>query len=286
MKLDILQMLSYQRPAWSKTESEFIRKYIDPVKGIYGDRYGNRILNRQGSKVMIACHTDTVHRFSGRQRVIVKNGTAQLPAKTVSNCLGADDTAGIYAALCMIEAGVQATFVFHRAEEIGGRGSMWLAENYPEWLRTFDVCLSLDRRGTADIITSQLGQRTASDLFAASLSDSLGMDHKPVPGIFTDSVNYSHLIPECSNLSVGYEREHSALESLDVEYLERVIERLIAVDWQSLVVSRSRDDIGIEDDDYIFACDHCGDCGEVSAIGKDILCAYCAGLLEGAATES
>jgi len=144
----------------------------------------------------------------------------------------------------MIQAGVGCTFVFHRAEEIGGRGSQWLADTYPEWLKTFDVCLSLDRRGTGDIITSQYGGRTASDRFAASLSDALGMDHKPTAGIFTDSANYAHLIPECSNVSVGYANEHTPQESLDLAYLERLIERLIAVDWKGLEVSRLAVDEG------------------------------------------
>jgi hypothetical protein len=238
MKLDILEMLTYRRPAWTKTESQFIRKYIDSVPGIYADRYGNRILNKQDARVMIACHTDTVHMFGGQQRVIVKNGIARLPAKSTSNCLGADNTAGIYAALRLIELKVPATFIFHRAEEIGGQGSTWLAEHYPEWLSTFDICLSLDRRGTSDIITSQFGQTTASVEFAAGLSDALGMNHKPCAGVFTDSANYAHLIPECSNLSMGTAHEHFALESLDLDYLERVIGRLAAVDWDKLPIER------------------------------------------------
>ncbi len=244
----LLDMLTYRRPAWSKTESTFIRKYIDTIPGIICDGFGNRLLLRPDSRIMIACHTDTVHRFEGKQRVQVKGAIAQLPKCSVSNCLGADDTAGIYAALCLIDAGCPATFVFHRAEEIGGRGSQWLADNYPKWVESHDICLSLDRRGTADIITSQWGGETASHAFAWSLAAALDMGHSPAEGIFTDSANYADLIPECSNLSIGYRNEHTARETLDLVYLEAVIQRLITVDWSALTVARDPSTLDSWDD--------------------------------------
>jgi len=238
-KKDLLKMLTYRRPAWSATEGEFIARYIDPVPGVYADKFGNRLLLNPDSRVMIACHTDTVHKWDGRQRVRVHKGIAQLPRCSTSNCLGADDTAGVYACLRLIEAGVKASFVFHRAEEIGGLGSTWLAYNHPEWLESFDVCLSLDRRGVSDIITSQFCGDTASTDFAWSLAEQLGMTHSPCAGIFTDSANYSELIPECSNISVGYKSEHTVFETLDLDYLERLIDALIGVDWGALAITRT-----------------------------------------------
>ena len=232
-------MLRYRRPAQSKTESKFIRKYLDSIPGMTEDNYGNRFLACPGSKVMISCHTDTVHRLPGMQRITVDKGIASLdPKELTSNCLGADDTAGIYTALRMIEAGVRATFIFHRDEEIGGKGSSWLADKYPEWIESFDICLALDRRGTQDIITSQWTGDCASSEFAASLGDALDMGHMEADGIFTDSANYAHLIPECSNISIGYQFEHTVKETLDLDYLDRVIESLIKVDWTALDVVR------------------------------------------------
>ncbi len=235
----LLRMLEYRRPAWSSTEEEFITRFIDPVPGIYSDWYGNRILTHPTSRVMISCHTDTVHKSAGHQRVKHRKGIAKLSRfESESNCLGADDTAGIYAALRMIEAGVPATFVFHRAEEIGGRGSSWLADHYADWLREFDICLALDRRGTQDIIIEQWRGETASVEFALSLADQLGMSHRPADGLFTDSANYARLIPECSNISVGYYNEHSRDERLDTVYLENLIQSLCNVDWDCVMVER------------------------------------------------
>ncbi len=237
-KLNLLEMLTYCRPARSVTEEQFIAKYIDSVRDMTKDAYGNRILECPGSKVMISVHTDTVHRNVGKQRLRVVGPIIDLALTSKSNCLGADDTAGVYAALRMIQAGVKATFVFHRDEEIGGRGSSWLAKSYPDWISKFDICLALDRRGTTDIITSQSWSKCASDEFAWSLADQLGMGHSPAEGIFTDSANYTDLIPECSNISVGYQHEHTQFESLNVCYLEGLIDRLIAVDWAKVDVVR------------------------------------------------
>lgn len=235
----LLEMLRYRRPARSKTENQFIRRYLDSIPGIYEDDWGNRILECPGSKVMISTHTDTVHRFKGIQRIQASGGIIQLASgEVISNCLGADDTAGVYAALRMIQAGVKATFVFHRDEEIGGKGSSWLADNYPDWIMKHDICLALDRRGTKDIITSQWMGDCASPEFAVTLSKALGMGHEETQGSFTDSANYAHLIPECSNLSIGYQNEHTERETLDTVYLEKVIEKLIGVDWERIAVVR------------------------------------------------
>lgn len=159
--------------------------------------------------------------------------------EVASHCLGADDTAGVYAALRMIEAKVPVSFVFHRDEEIGGRGSAWVAREYAGWLsNTFDRCVALDRRGTKDVIISQWGDQCCSFDFAVVLGRELGMGHKPAAGIFTDSANYMEVIPECSNISVGYMNEHTPQETLDIKYLETLIERLCEIEWDKLPTER------------------------------------------------
>lgn len=235
----LLAMLTYRRPAGSRTERDFIARYIDTIPGITRDGYGNRWLIHPDSQTMIACHTDTVHRVPGRQKIKVAHGVASLaPNQHLSNCLGADDTAGIYAALRMVKAGVKASFVFHRAEEIGGLGSDYIAANHADVLASFNHCISLDRRGKTDIIEHQMTGRCCSTEFALELADALDMGHKPASGTFTDSANYTGIIPECSNLSIGYANEHRPNESLDLDYLERVILRLCEVQWHKLPVYR------------------------------------------------
>lgn len=238
---NLASMLRYRRPARSSGEEEFIKRFIDPIPGMFADNFGNRILLGK-SRTMISCHTDTVHKTTGVQKIHVNTaGVITLSNRELeSNCLGADDTAGCYAALCMIEAGVDATYIFHRDEEIGGLGSSWLASHHEDWLSSsFDHCIALDRRGTHDIIVNQIPGDCCSDKFARALGRYLHMGHRPEWGTFTDSANYCHLIPECTNLSVGYENEHSKRESLDTVYLNRLVKRLVKLDFSSLPVDRN-----------------------------------------------
>ena len=86
--------------------------------------------------------------------------------------------------------------------------------------------------------------KCASEEFASGLAGELGMKHGKADGIFTDSANYVDLVPECSNLSIGYQSEHTAYETLDLEYLGKVIDRLIAVDWSKVPIVRKPGDDG------------------------------------------
>jgi len=108
----------------------------------------------------------------------------------------------------------------------------------PEKLVGVRAAIALDRKGYRSVITHQ-GSRCCSDTFAHSLADglSLGMGLDDT-GLFTDTANYTHLIPECTNLSVGYERQHTAKESLDVAFLCRLLDSLLHLDTTELVIER------------------------------------------------
>ena len=240
----LLDILRHRRPHESESEAQVIRRYVDTLPGVATDSYGNRLV-AIGDTPRIAwmCHTDTVHTTPGRQSVTVRDGMARLSrrARRSSDCLGADDGAGLWLCREMILAGVPGQYIFHRAEECGGAGSSWISREMPQVLTHLDAVISFDRRGTTDIVTHQYGGRTASDEFAQSLADALGMDHTPAHGVFTDSANYADQVGECSNVSVGYESEHSPGEFLDIGYLSQLADRMIAIGDQiaeKLVYSR------------------------------------------------
>jgi len=138
----------------------------------------------------------------------------------------------------MIRAEVEGLYIFHRGEEIGGIGSTYIAEETPELLDGIRYAIALDRKGFDSVITYQ-GARCASDTFAGALADALGGDFEPdESGLFTDTANYAELIPECSNLSVGYEHAHSAKETLDVGFMLWLLPRLMRLDVSALPVAR------------------------------------------------
>jgi hypothetical protein len=57
-------------------------------------------------------------------------------------------------------------------------------------------------------------------------------------GSFTDSANYTHLIPECTNLSIGYENAHTETERLNLFHLIEMREQLIRFDISRVNIRR------------------------------------------------
>ena len=65
------------------------------------------------------------------------------------------------------------------------------------------------------------------------------------------------IIPECTNISVGYMYEHTTGEYQDIDYLQRLCKAVCLIDWETLPVERdpyndySNDSPGWDDnDDY------------------------------------
>jgi len=124
------------------------------------------------------------------------------------------------------------------------------------WLRQFSRAVAFDRKGTGSIITHQFCGRTCSDEFAADLAEKLAAAglagyKKDSGGTFTDTANYADVIPECTNVSVGYELEHTKEETLDLHHVVALAAAVVAIDWEALVTKRDPAvDDEYEDDDF------------------------------------
>lgn len=230
----LLHMLSFRRPAGSDTEEAFIDTFLRPLRPME-DAQGNLFLkNGDAPDIMFSCHTDSVHAKGGRQRLHLEGALA---FAAHSSCLGADDAAGVWLCLQMYLAGVPGWYAFHREEEIGGGGSAYSAKRH-DWSGV-RACIALDRKGYGDVITHQGSSRCCSDAFAKSLAAILGAGYAPDDtGLFTDSANYTDVIGECTNLSVGYSDAHGPHESLDLAFIADLASRMIAADWSALTFSR------------------------------------------------
>jgi len=244
MKLKkLLNILTYKRPAGSKSEMQMIKGYIDVLPNVEVDGYGNRIV-RVGSDntTMFSCHTDTVHHTEGRQKPMYDKIRGEIFI-THDECLGADDAAGIICLITLINAGVNGLYVFHREEEIGGKGSSYIQEKTPELLAGIERCIAFDRRGNESIITHQGGERCCSEEFTEDLAQKMmavsDLVYFPdTTGSFTDSANYTEIIPECTNFSCGYESEHTPDETLDLFYLEKLLKAIVQVDFDDIATVR------------------------------------------------
>lgn len=251
----LFAMLRYRRPFASVSEYEFREQFIAPLGP--QDMASNLVVriphpSGEHSKTLFSCHTDTVHHDGGKQD-IVYDAEMQVIYKIDGTPLGADDGAGCFVLLEMIKRGIPGCYVFHTGEEAGGVGSSLMAELEPEFLKQFDRAIAFDRRGTQDVITHQMVGRCCSTLFAQALADALNVANDTFSygpddsGTFTDTANYTRLIPECTNLSVGYEGEHSSGEMLDVAHLLALAVAAAKIDWDALPTVRDPEEV---DDDF------------------------------------
>ena len=174
------------------------------------------------------------------------NAKVKSKPKQKANVLGADDKLGCYIMCRMIEQGIPGMYVFHHGEEAGCVGSKYIASEHKEFAKEFDYCIAFDRAGYNDIITKQSGSTCCSTEFATALSEQLNRrlppmeQMKPCPnGVYTDSASYVGLIPECTNVSVGYKSQHTSEETFDHEWLTvHLLPALFQVDWDTLPVKR------------------------------------------------
>lgn len=242
--LDILEM---KRPHGGRNEQRVIFELLSDLPGewqaFYDDTQapqapmGFLYTTNPESTTLFVAHLDTVH-----QNELLHNPvkfTTEAMWKEDGEPLGADDGAGVWLLYKMAQANVPGTYLFTVGEEKGGVGAKYIAQNCKEFLEQFDKAIAFDRRGTTSIITQQgWGNRCCSDEFAKSLASKLNEGpHNFEPdntGIYTDTAEFIDIIPECTNISVGYLNEHSGKETLDLFFLRQLLVTCIQCDWESL----------------------------------------------------
>lgn len=245
----LLDILSYRRSGGSAGESEMIEKHLMPLAPEI-DGFGNLYVQvGDDNTIAFTAHTDTVHRelIMDPEPIHQKlefhhDGLVVGVAPKSGNCLGADDGTGIWILLNLIAEGVPGLYCFFREEEVGRQGSEWAKRYTPERFTNVQAMLSFDRAGTTDIITHQMGSRCCSEDFALALAELLDPTMGPDPtGSFTDSASFVDVIPECTNIAIGYDAQHSTFETQDLTFAAWLVNRLVSIDWNELPIVRDPD---------------------------------------------
>lgn len=241
----LARALSMMRPH----DSEGTRRLTDWLEErapahakIHRDAIGNLHIDTRISpdnRTLFVAHVDTVHRKEGPNKI--RQTATHWHADGAP--LGADDGAGVAILMHLLHSGIDGYFIFTQGEECGGIGATHLADTQRELLSEFDRAIAFDRRGIDSVITHQGRGRCCSDVFADALSAALNADDTLMylpdnTGVYTDTAEFIDIIPECTNISVGYYAEHSDKESLDIIHLQALAERVACIDWDSLPTDR------------------------------------------------
>ena len=234
--------LSTKRPHGDPSTQEFSDWLANQLPGCRIDAVGNIHFTTGRERTLFCAHVDTVHETGGTNR-LQKDA---LYWRAHDAPLGADDGAGVALLMHMIRAGVPGHYLFTQGEEQGCIGSGELVQSEGDLLRGFDRAIAFDRKGTSSVITHQRGQRCCSDNFATHLAAQLnvsgmGLALKPdATGSYTDTGEFTHLIGECTNVSIGYAYAHSDNEYLDLVHFEAMCHAAVRVDWESLPKVRTQ----------------------------------------------
>lgn len=135
--------------------------------------------------------------------------------------LGADDRAGVFAILKIIQSGLRPTIIFTTDEEVGGLGAAQLVKDFPECpISNLKYLIQLDRRGTNDCVFYDCYNEDF-----ITYVESFGFIE--AFGTFSD---IAELCPTWDvvgvNLSIGYENEHTRYETLHLKPWMATIEKV------------------------------------------------------------
>jgi len=213
------------------------------------DEFGNKYTQIGDTTTMFTCHLDTATAANTPVNHVIEGDMIKTDGTSI---LGADDKAGCVIMLYMIEQSVPGLYYFFLGEEVGCIGSRKLSEKFKsDKLNYINKVVSFDRRALHSVITHQSSARSCSDKFAEALAEQLNtcgkqiydndtiLDYKPDhTGICTDSIQFTSIYPECTNISVGYYEEHTIRERQNIKHLDKLAKTCCLVDWENLPIER------------------------------------------------
>lgn len=203
----------------SLNEKQMVQAMTQLIKSKYDNVIATKdyIIAIGDIPIALVAHMDTVFKFPVSDLYYdQKKGVLWSPEG-----LGADDRAGIFAIIKILQDGLRPSVILTTGEEDGGVGACAICERYPDCpIPGLKYMIQLDRHGTNDCVFY--------DCYCPEFVDyveSFGFCERW--GSFTD---ISFLMPEWQivgvNLSVGYEDEHSKQEILCINPLFDTIKKV------------------------------------------------------------
>lgn len=173
----------------------------------------------------LVAHLDTVHKNLPVDIYQIKDENLLWSPQG----LGADDRAGVFAIVSIIENGYRPHIIFTTDEERGGLGALQLVKKFKKPpFNSLHFLIELDRQGQNECVFYELDSCDFKTMI-----ESYGF--KTEEGSFSD-ISFIAPVWGCAavNLSIGYEREHSLAETLNLLWLEETIKKVQTILEDSL----------------------------------------------------
>lgn len=196
-----------------KSMKSFLQKYYPPQKINVTSHY---ILCEGTSPIMLVAHLDTFFKIPPKNIYYDKGQHTMWSPQG----LGADDRAGIFAIIKILQHSFLPHICLTTGEEAGGVGANVLIAKYPKPPFDIKYIVELDRQGIQDAVFYYCDNPKFKDYIESCnfISDW---------GTFTD---ISIICPVWKiagvNLSVGYFNEHSKIETLHTDILYATIKKV------------------------------------------------------------
>ena len=159
--------------------------------------------------------------------------------------LGADDRAGVYSIVQIVKQGLKPTVILTTGEEKGAIGASALIKAFPEPPTELKYIIELDRRGSVDCVFYEC----ANPEFEEYVED---FGFVTAWGTFTD---ISVICPKWKiagvNLSIGYEDEHSYIETLYIGHMLATIKKVIKMLNAAINLDKTFEYIPMPYDSYL-----------------------------------
>jgi hypothetical protein len=196
-----------------KTLAEYVKKKYGENKVLVKKEY---IYAVGDIPVALVAHMDTVfkepptHIFYDKEKCVMWSPEG----------LGADDRAGIFAIIKILQAGLRPSVIFTTDEEVGALGAEKLVSDLPKPYTELKYIIQLDRRGSNDCVFY-------------SCDNPLFVEYVETFGFAENWGSFSDISVICPcwkvagvNLSVGYDDEHTVAETLNTTHLLQTIAKV------------------------------------------------------------
>jgi hypothetical protein len=145
--------------------------------------------------------------------------------------LGGDDKCGVALALATAFRlkNEPMKILFTVGEEIGCVGIKAFIKEHADWFKDVKYSITIDRRGSDNLLKWSAGKQNCSDKFCAQLALHgvlAGIPVKVESGMLADVVYIRDIVPEAANISAGYYNPHSTTEYIEFEAMCFILEWL------------------------------------------------------------